>query len=482
MISLSGLSAVPQGYQAAQARLFEIAQQKQQQDAMAAYGQALAALASQQGGGGIPGLTQAPPRPAAPPQMPQRPDFTANVNLAPLPGPTGNQDVDALTKAMIAKTGNAAPSTGGQIPSGFGPQGFGPQTAAPGAPAPSNPPAQVAAGGPAALPPQQAAQPQLKMPSTQGVQPGSLTWAAVVNAIKAANPKIAPNVLAAAVNNFLPLMQADEASKWKQIAEERLSKADAAKATDETLEIGDVVDRIMSGEFPPPGASGSSGRYPTSFNAAVSQELAKRGYNLTSHLADYNAMQKMIQAQNGPVAVRFIGAIDSADTFLDTFKKNIDQWNAANLPNFVNDGILKIRESNVIPDANAQKQAALIKSQYAELVNLLGSVFQSGGVPTDAARKLAAEQLNLGWSRGTLDAVIEQIQGLLADRKGAIRGVQPFTPGGGSSNAYMPTPAAKPTAQPAAPAAPAGPNEGDTGRGSDGKSYIFRNGSWTPLA
>lgn len=449
MISLSGLSAVPAGYQAGQTNLLALAQKQMEQDAQTAYGQALAALAQ---GQGIPTAPQMPTTRtglAAPPVSKPGPDFNSSF----FNGQTSNTpEVSALTAALQAK-GLAA---GTQA-----------------TPRPAPPAAQV----PAATAPTQAAQPQVKLPPVAGVQPGTLTWPAVVNAIKAANPKISPAALAGAVDKFVPLMQDEEAQKWKQIAaqqdQQRINQTAATAAQGSADDVGGIVDSIISGDFPPPGATGSSRSYTPSLNGKISQELAKRGFNLAAHIADWNAQQKLISAQNSPVAVRFIGAIDSADAFLGKFKQNVDAWNAGGFPTIVNQTVLDQAVKGQLPTTDpqgAQKQAALLTSQYRDLISILASVFSSGGVPTDSARRLAQEQIDLGWSAGTIDSVIDQISGLLDDRKNALRGVQAYTPGNGTTNAYgNPQPALS-------PAVP----EGQTATGSDGKQYVWKGGAWQP--
>jgi hypothetical protein len=349
----------------------------------------------------------------------------------------------------------------------------------------------------------------VNMPSTAGVQPGTLTWASAVNAIKAANPKISPAALALATNQLIPLMNADQAQQWKQIDEQRSQyEAETARISAQRAgipagyrsdgqggleaipggpaapDVSDVVAKIKSGDMPPPGATGTSRFYPASMNAAIGKEIAKDpNYNLSAHIIDWNAMQRATATQNSPVTTRIVGAIGSARAFLDTFQKNLDTWNAAGLPTIVNQQIMDKASAGLLPGVD-QKQAALIKSQYGELVTLLASVFQAGGVPTSSATQLAKEQIDLGWSRGTIDAVIDQINNNLDSREAAIRGVQPFTPGSTGPNTYSqgggtPAPA---QAQPVVPAPAVGtpvPPNGftDAGASQPPQSWIAAGGT-----
>lgn len=509
MISLGGLGAAPNAYQGAQARLYEL--QKQQAD-MQALASLAAGLTAVNGGGPIPGLPQQggmPQQPQMPPQGGNQPPlFTANTNVAPLPGPTSNPNVDALTQALLRKgTGNATPSTGGQIDSGFGAQGFGSSGSVLAAgPAP----AQVAAsGGPGPPAPQQAAQPQIKLPSTAGIQPGTLSWASVVNAIKAANPTISPLALGTAVTKFLPFMQNDQAQQWKAIDEKRSqfeAETQRIQATrsgigtgwepdpdnpgavrpikggpyDLEADVGVLADAIKAGQMPPPGAAGTSRFYVAKLNAPLAAKLAKEGFDLASHISWWNAEQKIIAATNSTPNTRLRAAVDTAAKFLDTFEKNVAEWNPKELPKVINKVTMNAIESGLVPGAD-QGIAARMKSQYADLISLLASVFQSGGVPTNQAFALAKEQVDLGWSKGTIDSVIEQIRGNLAARKMAIEGQGAVYPGSASANPYAPA-----TSQPALAAAPpvaAAPaadpyGEGTQHRDSKGNIWTIRNGQY----
>ncbi len=103
----------------------------------------------------------------------------------------------------------------------------------------------------------------VSMPSTAGVQPGTLTWASAVNAIKAANPKISPAALAMATNQLIPLMQADQAQQWKQIDEQRQNQQ---------LEL-DKQKALLAAGYPAPGLTGGAdtagGQDPTDVNPAT---------------------------------------------------------------------------------------------------------------------------------------------------------------------------------------------------------------------
>lgn len=86
----------------------------------------------------------------------------------------------------------------------FGPQAQTPQGGPPqGAPPQGGPPPQAPQGGP----------PQGGQPFT-GVK--NMSWQSIIQGVKAANPDASPEVLIAAVNQFLPIMSAQSQSEWRQ--------------------------------------------------------------------------------------------------------------------------------------------------------------------------------------------------------------------------------------------------------------------------
>ncbi len=196
MISLAGLSAVPEAYNAAQADQYKLDAAARQQQAQRVMGQVLQAIVARQAQGARPGAPAAPAAVAAP--------------LSPM---------QQRFSDAFAGTADARPQ----------------DTPKPAAPA-------------------------VSLPSMDGIRPGSLTWDRVVNAIAQKNPGIAPDVLAEAVGQFEPLMTRDSAEKWKQVQADQFNRtaaqrdrqlalsADKASGAGKPLLRGAVNDLGSAGE------------------------------------------------------------------------------------------------------------------------------------------------------------------------------------------------------------------------------------------
>lgn len=146
--------------------------------------------------GGVP--PQGPPQGGMPPQMQQAPVPGAQPMQPSMQAPPGmGQPPMPRPRPMAA--GPGAPPMGGGMP----PQGQ-PQMQ------PGGQPGMPPQGGP----PQQ--QPGGQQPG--GQQGGPLNWQTVVQKVVQANPGVNdPRVIAAAVNQFMPLMTAQSLMEWRQI-------------------------------------------------------------------------------------------------------------------------------------------------------------------------------------------------------------------------------------------------------------------------
>lgn len=517
MISLGGLGAAPGGYQAAQARMFELQKQQQDQQAMAAYGQALAALAGQQGGQGpIPGIApqqgggmpqglmpQAPLQgPAMPPGGTMQPntgrfdDFNSGAQGG------GPSPLLAALQARAAQQGSSTPSAQP------------PQSTTPTPPAQPLPVQGAATGGPLPPAPQQAAQPQqIRMPSTAGVQPGTLTWASIVNAVKSANPNIDPRSLAGAVNNFVPLMQNEQAQQWKAIEERRAnyeaglgaggnpiagnpngpagaygsikgaapgrmwdgkggqviipgSAPDVQQSTAEGY-----VDGWTSGLLPVPSLTQISSSRGSTGPMGLAISLAeKRGLDLYQMAKTVTAWTKMLGTANAPAQVQQRTQIDKAAGLLDSLKSAVDQWDQGNFPPFnsIQNALVQYSQN---PAAMAQ-----LKNMQNLITDLGGSFSQifRGGVGTNSGFDKSAAQFDLSLGRQALDKVITQAQKNLITYDAAMQQVyaNPVTgaaqPGGGTG------------AGPVAPPAQAGgvAPEGYRVQMPDGSFQVKKGGQW----
>lgn len=183
---LAGLSAAYPGY--VQGRMQEnkadasdigLTDLKRTQEARSAFGNALALLA----GGGQGNQVPPPPQqmmPGQPSQPVQQP------GMGPVPPAPG------------------APPGGPMRP---------PQMGAPGGAPPMQQPGMMPPGG--GMPP--GGQPQMQPQQQQGgMRPGAMDWRAIAQAIQQTNPGIKPDVMAEAINQFIPLMNQQSQMEWKQ--------------------------------------------------------------------------------------------------------------------------------------------------------------------------------------------------------------------------------------------------------------------------
>ena len=195
MALLGGLGGVAQfgnglfqGYNQQQKSQYDNTQMQNDLLGQQAFGNTLKAL-SDQGGGPMP--TMSPGQPSAPAQQVSQAQQGAPPPMATNP-----------IQKILGMFGN--PQAAG-APQGAGPGG--PMPPQGGAPMPQGGPPQ---GAPQGMPPQGAPQ--------QGGPPQVLDWRSIAQKVAQANPGAPPQVLAAAVDRFVPLMNAESQQQWRQVS------------------------------------------------------------------------------------------------------------------------------------------------------------------------------------------------------------------------------------------------------------------------
>jgi hypothetical protein len=204
---LSGLAGVYPGFTQGMETEYKLGDMKRNELAKVAMGNALQLLSGGQGG---------------PQQQPQ----------GPPPQPFAQGPSPQQPQPQMPPGGPRPP---GAPPGGMPPPG-GPQAG--GAPMPMRPPMPPGGGGPGmggppGMPlrppmmppagPQGGMQPRPPMPPPGqmppgGQQQGQLDWRQLVQAVKQANPDIKPDVMAEAVNQFLPLMSMQSQQEWRMVS------------------------------------------------------------------------------------------------------------------------------------------------------------------------------------------------------------------------------------------------------------------------
>jgi hypothetical protein len=211
--ALSGLSAMYGGYKQGEMDEYKLDDVKRQELAKVAMGNALKMLGGgQQGGMGQQGGLPPPGMPPGPPQQPMQP--------SPGSGPAGP-----------GPGGMPPRPAGGMPPGGLPPQIGGP----PPQMRPQMPP--PGAGGPPGMP--QGGPPPVTPQGMGGQQPGGrqLDWRQLVQAVQQSNPDIKPDVLAEAVNQFLPMMNAQSQQEWRMVSLQL--REDALKQREQQFELAE---------------------------------------------------------------------------------------------------------------------------------------------------------------------------------------------------------------------------------------------------
>jgi hypothetical protein len=143
---------------------------------------------------------------------------------------------------MMPPQGQPGMPPGGQMPGGVPPQMQRPPMPGGQQPQPQQPMGGVPGGG--GMPQGGQMMPQ-GMPGQPpgGVQRPSLNWQVVMQKVQQANPGAPPQVLAAAVDRFLPLMNAESQQQWRQVSEQL--RAQQLEQGEQRVEQGQ--DRVEQG-------------------------------------------------------------------------------------------------------------------------------------------------------------------------------------------------------------------------------------------
>lgn len=422
---LSGLGGVYGGYiqaegdeATARKKKYEI---DQQQAGDLAFGKTLQLLGQNQG---------APP--GVQPPMGQPP------GQPPMGGPQGGMPPQGPPPQMQAPMGGSPPQ--GMQP-GMPPQGGQPMR-------PPMPPPQMQPQGqpPMGGAPQGGMQgpPQggPGMPPGGGQQGPALDWRQVFQKVQQANPGAPPNVLAAAVDRFLPLMNQQSQMEWKQqsmlLQQERLGM--------QSDRIGMEQERINTQRqalgLPPLGPGGISQtqagspenksgpqaigqaivdyKQPPTMTGlyrqgpAVRGYLAEKGFNLAKAQQDWQAQTKLTATMNGPQQVRFRQLEKSVEPFLDELKDLSEKMDQSGM-NLWNEAKLKA-ESELRGNTPQGQLATQYLTAFAGIRGELAQLENGGYAPTDASWKTAFEQINAARGVKAQLAAIEEIKKIIGYR------------------------------------------------------------------
>jgi hypothetical protein len=420
---LSGLGGVYGGYIQAEGDEATARKKKydidQQQAADMAFGRTLQLLGGGQGQqqGGM-----QPPMGGPPPGMPPQ-------GQPPMQGPPPGQPPQGMPPPQGQPMRPPMPppqmQQPGQPPMG-GPPGGGMQ-----------PPMQRSQ-----MPPQQ---PPQGMPpgGAQGQQGPALDWRQVFQKVQQANPGAPPNVLAAAVDRFLPLMNQQSQMEWKQqsmlLQQERLG----AMSDRLGMEQERINTQRQALGLPPLGAEGISqteagapksklsgpeaigqaiidykqppvmtGLYRQA--PAVRAYLAEHDFNMAKAMQDWQAQTRLTQTMNGPQQVKFRQLEKSVEPFLaeiGDLSEQLDQggmtlWNEAKLK----------AESELRGNSPTGQLATRYLTAFGAIKGEVAQLENGGYAPTDASWQAAYDQLNSARGVKAQLAAIEEIKKIIGYR------------------------------------------------------------------
>jgi hypothetical protein len=202
-----------------------------------------------------------------------------------------------------------------------------------------------------------------------------------------------------------------------------------------------VAEAIISGDQPPD-LKGMYGMGPK-----VRAVLARRGYNLTTAQQDWSATQRHLLTLNGPQQLRMRQAIDIAYHALDVIEQLADKWKGGRFPVLNRARVMAAKNGVLGPEA--QQIATALDSQIADVTSELANVYMGGNSPTDHAMSLAAKNLSLDWSEGTLRTLLKQQRQNLLIRQNSIANAgaigastaNPYAPQTGTATMPAPAPA-----------------------------------------
>lgn len=199
-------------------------------------------------------------------------------------------------------------------------------------------------------------------------------------------------------------------------------------------EISSVVDSIVDGSQPPT----LTGLYGDSVH--VRAGLKAKNFNLAKAQQEWDAAKKLTASVNAPRMVAYVGLNKSVDRTIDEVKELADQLKQGGVP-LLNKLQLM---SYIKTEGNSEK--GQLATRYMTAVNTLREEFANlangGYAPTEAAWKLANEQVNGDFGVKQMHASLDEIQRLIRYRIQAVPGLASNGPG--SANRYTAPAAAAP--------------------------------------
>jgi hypothetical protein len=207
------------------------------------------------------------------------------------------------------------------------------------------------------------------------------------------------------------------------IAREAKTRADAqVEAISGSDEVKDVVSGIERGDLPP----STTGMY--RYGVAVKAALAKKGFNFAKASLEYKAAERQIAGLNAPRMTMFVGLANSVLATMDRVKALSSQMKNSGLTGY------NKAKLEVLVHTQGNTPAGQLATQYLAATNTLKEEFANlatgGYAPTEAAWKLADDQVNGNYGVDQMAASIDELKRLINYRLQAVPGLMERGPGG----------------------------------------------------
>lgn len=203
----------------------------------------------------------------------------------------------------------------------------------------------------------------------------------------------------------------------KRLEDATIKRAERTPVTviregEKKAEAKDIAQAIIDGDQPPD-LSRLYGDAPK-----VRAELARKGFNLTKSLQDWNATQRYLSSLNGPQQLRFRQAVESMDGYLTSIESLAKQWQGGKFP-LLNKASLSLAKNGAY-GPKAASIATQLETQIADATADLAVVYRGGGTATSDALKLAEKNLKSDWSQKVLLDNVKLIRDNIKIRKGSM--------------------------------------------------------------
>jgi len=204
----------------------------------------------------------------------------------------------------------------------------------------------------------------------------------------------------------------------------------------------EIVEMVYDGRMAPSALSKNNrgGDYDATLAELnrYSKARSGKGIDLARLELEFQAAKRQVSAMNGPQMIWFKGlansvvnTIEEVKTLGDELKQgSIQKWNSLT--------------RKTVQQLYGNTPESDLANRYVVAVNTLKEEFANlangGYAPTDAAWKLANDQINGDWGAKDLASGLTEVQRLINFRMKAFEDVQPTVPGGSST-----LPSGKPT-------------------------------------